>query len=60
MVGRSAALGPRFYDGLVEAVAESFVWKSGIIILVQGVRVPPPLPFIPSHKKQAQSQFQGK
>ena len=27
MAARSAARGPRFYDGLVEAVADSFVWK---------------------------------
>ena len=56
---RSGALGLRFYDGLAEAVADRFVWKSGIIILVLGVRVPPPLPFITSHEKQAKSQFQG-
>ena len=43
---RSAALGPRFYDGLVKAIRDSFVWKSGIIIRVSGVRVPPPLPFL--------------
>ena len=41
---KSAALGPRFYDGLAETVGDSFVWRSGIIIRVSGVRVPPPLP----------------
>ena len=44
VVGRPAALGPRFYDGLAETVGDSFVWRSGIIIRVSGVRVPPPLP----------------
>ena len=44
MVGRSAALGLRFYDGLAETVGDSFVWRSAIIIRVSGVRVPPPLP----------------
>ena len=29
---RSAALGPRFYDGLAETIRDGFVWKSGIII----------------------------
>ena len=31
---RSAALGPRFYDGLAEAAGDNFVWKRGIIICV--------------------------
>ena len=42
----SAALRPPTFDGLVKAIRDSFVWKSGIIIRVSGVRVPPPLPFL--------------
>ena len=31
---RSAALRPRFYDGLAEAAGDNFVWKREIIIRV--------------------------